>query len=129
MARWDCGNGVMAEIARSGPPSRRVILSRALGVVAPWFIAPVIWLIWMLTGHVPAGCGGYCAVTSFFSYLAWAVLVTLTLLATAWILLVASSARRLLRMRRPALAVGLAGSVPAIALAVLSVLAVLQPSA
>jgi len=123
----DCGNGVMAEFAPSAP-NKRAIFARALAIVAPWFIAPVIWLIWMLTGHVPAGCGGYCAVTTFFSYVAWALLVALTLLATALILLVASSRRRLLQTRQPALAVGLAASVPAVALTVLSVLAMLQPS-
>jgi hypothetical protein len=95
-------------------------MTRAMVVIAPWFLAPLAWLIWMLTGHGLQGCGGYCAVASAFGYIAWVIVVGLTLLTTALLLPVASSAGRLRRARRPVLAVGLVGSVPAVALAVFS---------
>lgn len=124
MAGPDCGNGPMSEIAQAPVISRRAIFTRALGVVAPWFLAPVAWLIWMLTGHIPQNCGGFCAVEVVAGYFAWAIFVVLALLMTAWILLVASSSGRLRRARRPALAVGLVASAPAVALAVYSLMAI-----
>ena len=116
----------MAERAGHSAPSRRFLATRALGVVAPWFLFPVAWLIWMLTGHTPQLAGGFTPVAVVFGYIAWAVLVGLTLLATAWVLLVVSSAGRLHRARRPVLAVGLISSVPAAVLAVLSLMAIIQ---
>ena len=98
-----------------------------MAVVAPWFLAPVAWLIWMLTGHAPQGYGGFTPVAVAFGYIAWAILVGLTLLVTAGLLVGVSSAGRLRRARRPVLAVGLVSSVPAAVLAVLSLMAIINP--
>jgi len=129
MAGPGCANGLMSEIAQTPGITRRAIFTRSIRVVAPWFLAPLAWLVWMLTGHIPQNCGGYCSVAVVAGYFVWAIFMALALLATAWILLVASSSGRLRRARRPVLAVGLVASVPAVVLAAYSVMAIVQSPA